>query len=162
MGDQETYDLMNGGSRLFVGIGADAVQLASGPISISEKNPLFDTSEGKSERYDFPKSISYETTVSTPTTATSIDSWMRSLNCDKAQLTVIPDERLLPRRMKKALRRGREYRRDTRWKRKAARWLERNTVSFTGSLHQDGDGEFTISGSSEPKTRFSAFTKRSD
>ena len=144
MGDEETMNMLKDG-RLFIGIGADAVQLVSEPITISDKNPLFGTQEGKSESYEFPESISLETTVSTPTTATRIDSWMRSLNCDRAQVNIIPDDRHLPRRMKKALRQGKRYRRDTRWKRKAARWLERNTVTFQGRMSHDDDGNLTIS-----------------
>ena len=149
MGDEETMNMLKDG-RLFVGIGADAVQLASEPITISDKNPLFGTQEGKSESYKFPKSISLETTVSTPTTATSIDSWMRSLNCDRAQVNIIPDDRHLPRRMKKALRQGKRYQRDTRWKRKVARWLERNTVTFQGRMSHDDDGNLYIYSSSMP------------
>lgn len=57
---------------------------------------------------------------------------------DSVTMTLTPDERQLPRRMKKAIRAT--YRRDTKWRRKAANWRKREERTYIGHLTQDEDG----------------------
>ena len=47
--------------------------------------------------------------------------------------------------MKKALRQGQRYRRDTKWKRKSARWQQRHSGTLLGRLTEDDEG-FTFRG----------------
>ena len=140
MGDEETYELMGGGFGLMLG---------SEPITISDSNPLFSISEDDLQRVEkphFPKKLTLEATATVNADHTSVAALMESIGCDKVQVNMIPDHRHLPRRMKKAV--GATYRRDTKWKRKAALWLQRNTVAFTGRISHDKDG-VTFSGVSE-------------
>lgn len=57
---------------------------------------------------------------------------------DSLTMTLTPDERQLPRKMKKGFRA--KYRRDTKWKRKANSWRKRNERTFIGHITQDEDG----------------------
>lgn len=70
----------------------------------------------------------------------ALNSISRLLNDSDCMVTVVPDGRSLPRKMKKALRQGQRYRRDTRWKRKAARWEQRHSVKLLGRCTEDEDG----------------------
>lgn len=55
----------------------------------------------------------------------------------KSNVIIVPNELQLPRKLKKGFRAT--YRRDTKWKRNAALWRERNQKTFTGSLRQNGN-----------------------
>lgn len=52
----------------------------------------------------------------------------------------VPNGSSLPRKMKKALRQGQRYHRDTKWKRKVARWQQRHSLKLLGRLTEDDEG----------------------
>lgn len=70
-------------------------------------------------------------------TTTEKDSWLKKLNCDNARLVVEPDERRLPRKMKKGFRA--KYHRFTKWKHKAELWLTREQIKLSGNLQIKGE-----------------------
>lgn len=98
----------------------------------------------KEEAHCFPKGFSFTGIATLIGTATEKDSWLKSLNCDRANMVVVPDERRLPRKMKKGSRA--KYQRNTKWKRKAALWLMRNQIELSGHLSIKGE-ELTFEGS---------------
>ena len=89
------------------------------------------------EAHYFPKGFSFTGSATLIGTATEKDSWLKALNSDRANMVVVPDERRLPRKMKKGFRS--KYQRNTKWKRKAALWLARNQMTLTGSLRVEGE-----------------------
>ena len=98
----------------------------------------------KEEAHYFPKGFSFTGSATLIGTATEKDSWLKALNCDRANMVVVPDERRLPRKMKRGFRA--KYQRNTKWKRKAALWLMRNQIELSGHLSIKG-GELTFEGS---------------
>lgn len=84
------------------------------------------------EAHYFPKGFSFTGSATLIGTATEKDSWLKALNSDRANMVVVPDERRLPRKMKKGFRV--KYQRNTKWKRKAASWLARNQIELAGNL----------------------------
>ena len=70
----------------------------------------------------------------------ALNSISRLFHDSDSMVTLTPDGRSLPRKMKKALRQGQRYRRDTKWKRKAARWQQRHSVTLLGSWTEDDEG----------------------
>lgn len=91
----------------------------------------------KEEARYFQKGFSFTGSAALIGTATEKDSWLKALNSDRANMVVVPDERRLPRKMKKGSRA--KYQRNTKWKRKAALWLARNQMTLTGSLRVEGE-----------------------
>lgn len=72
-----------------------------------------------------------------------INDWLDTDEARKVTVQCFPDDRRLPRKMKKGHRAT--YQRDTKWKRKAADWRWRNRFEMTGTLHMDDEG-ITITG----------------
>ena len=70
----------------------------------------------------------------------ALNSISRLFHDSDSMVTLTPDGRSLPRKMKKALRQGQRYHRDTKWKRKAARWQQRHSVTLLGSWTEDDEG----------------------
>lgn len=70
----------------------------------------------------------------------ALNSISRLLLDSDCTVTLTPNGSSLPRKMKKALRQGQRYRRDTKWKRKAARWQQRHSLKLLGRLTEDEDG----------------------
>jgi len=66
-----------------------------------------------------------------------ISRLLHDLDC---MVEFVPNGSSLPRKMKKALRQGQRYRRDTKWKRKAARWQQRHSLKLLGRLTEDDEG----------------------
>ena len=72
-----------------------------------------------------------------------LNDWLDSEEGRKVTVTCFPSDSSLPRKMKKGNRAT--YRRDTKWKRKAAAWRWRNKFEVTGTMHFDDEG-ITITG----------------
>ena len=70
----------------------------------------------------------------------ALDSISRLLHNSDCTVMLTPNGSSLPRKIKKALRQGQRYRRDTKWKRKAARWQQRHSVKLLGRWTEDGEG----------------------
>ena len=133
------------GSKLFI-IPKDAIKDgALTPVAMSDAHMELDMKE-KLVKSNAPKSWKVCIGSTANLTATDVNSWLKSDNIDKVTVTVFPDDRRLPRKMKKGFRA--KYLRDTKWKRKASNWRWRKRFEMTGTLHMD-DGGITISGTSE-------------
>lgn len=141
MGDEETMDMLKEG-RLYIGSSdgfmelpifgsADVAKLEESPISIK---PL----TAEEERECFPITMKGTGTVTMDEEAAIGIS--RLLNESDYMVSIKTDGLHLPRKMKKALRNGWLYRRDTKWKRKATRWDERHTIKALGRFTEDEDG----------------------
>ena len=70
----------------------------------------------------------------------ALNSISRLLNDSDCMVECVPNGSSLPRKMKKALRQGQQYRRDTKWKRKAARWQQRHSLKLLGRCTEDDEG----------------------
>ena len=70
----------------------------------------------------------------------ALSSISRLLLDSDCMVECVPDGSSLPRKMKKALRQGQRYRRDTKWKRKAARWQQRHSLKLLGRCTEDDEG----------------------
>lgn len=123
------------GSKLFV-FAKDDLEMKPVAVGAAAEVHVTEPPEGATEHWSIPKDFSFEGKA-TLLSVTEKDSWLNTQNFDKVQLVTVPDDRLLPRKMKKGKRAT--YRRNTKWKRKAALWRERNQYVLTGSLRQDGD-----------------------
>ena len=100
--------------------------------------------EEESGTYQLPKGFTMTGTV-TITTKTNggeeaLNSISRLLHASDSVVECIPHGSSLPRKMKKALRQGQRNRRDTKWKRKAARWQQRHSLKLLGRLTEDDEG----------------------
>lgn len=124
------------------GINAAAV-LNPEPLIISS-DQLFVAPEEERITYELPKGFTATGTV-TITTVTNgdeeaLNSISRLLHESDGMVECVPNGSSLPRKMKKALRQGQRYHRDTKWKRKAARWQQRHSVTLLGSWTEDDEG----------------------
>lgn len=70
----------------------------------------------------------------------ALNSISRLFHDSDSMVTLTPDGSSLSRKMKKALHQGQRYHRDTKWKRKAARWQQRHSVKLLGSWTEDEEG----------------------
>ena len=70
----------------------------------------------------------------------ALNSISRLLHDSDCMVQCVPNGSSLPRKTKKALLQGQRYRRDTKWKRKAARWQQRHSVTLLGSRTEDDEG----------------------
>lgn len=64
----------------------------------------------------------------------------RLLHDSDCMVECVPNGSSMPRKMKKALRQGQRYRRDTKWKRKAARWQQHHSLKLLGRCTEDDEG----------------------
>jgi hypothetical protein len=100
--------------------------------------------EEERDTYQLPKGFTATGTVTITTTTNgdeeALNSISRLLHDSDNMVTLTPDGSSLPRKMKKALRQGQRYHRDTKWKRKAARWQQRHSVTLLGSWTEDDEG----------------------
>ena len=109
------------------------------PLVISS-DQLFVAPEEERDTYQFPKGFTATGTVTIEGNEEILNSTSRLLHDSDCTVTLVPDGSSLPRKMKKALRQGQRYRRDTKWKRKAARWQQRHSVTLLGSWAEDDEG----------------------
>lgn len=94
--------------------------------------------------YQLPKGFTATGTATITTTTNgyeeALNSISRLLHESDGMVECVPNGSSLPRKMKKALRQGQRYHRDTKWKRKAARWQQRHSVTLLGSWAEDDEG----------------------
>ena len=110
------------------------------PLIISSDQLFVAPKEGR-DTYQFPKGFTATGTATIDEgDEEALNSISRLLHDSDCRVTLVPDGSSLPRKMKKALRQGQRYRRDTKWKRKSARWQQRHSVTLLGSWTEDDDG----------------------
>lgn len=118
----------------------DAAVLNPEPLVISSDH-LFVAPEEERNTYQLPNGFTATGTVMIDEGGEeALNSISRLLHASDSVVECIPHGSSLPRKMKKALRQGQRYRRDTKWKRKAARWQQRHSVTLLGSWAEDDDG----------------------
>lgn len=110
------------------------------PLVISSDH-LFVAPEKERDTYRFPKGFTMTGTVTIDEGGEeALNSISRLLHASDSVMECIPNGSSLPRKMKKALRQGQRYHRDTKWKRKAARWQQRHSVKLLGSWTENEEG----------------------
>lgn len=121
------------------GMNAAAV-LNPEPLVISS-DQLFVAPEEERDTYQLSKGFTATGTVTIDEgNEEALNSISRLLHESDCIVKCVPDGSSLPRKMKKALRQGQRYRRDTKWKRKAARWQQRHSVKLQGRWTEDDEG----------------------
>lgn len=121
------------------GINAAAV-LNPEPLVISS-DQLFVAPEEERDTYQLSKGFTATGTATIDEgDEEALKSISRLLHDSDCMVECIPHGSSLPRKMKKALRQGQRYRRDTKWKRKAARWQQRHSLKLLGRLTEDDEG----------------------
>jgi len=126
------------------GMNAAAV-LNPEPLVISSDQISLPPEEGR-DTYQLPNGFTMTGTVTIDEgDEEALNSISRLLLDSDCMVEYIPHGRSLPRKMKKALRQGQRYHRDTKWKRKSARWQQRHSVKLLGRLTEDDEG-FTFRG----------------
>lgn len=97
--------------------------------------------EEESGTYQLPKGFTMTGTATIDEgDEEALNSISRLLHDSDSMVTLTPDGSSLPRKMKKALRQGQRYHRDTKWKRKAARWQQCHSVKLQGRWTEDDEG----------------------
>ena len=100
--------------------------------------------EEERDTYQFPKGFTATGTATITTTINgneeALNSISRLLHDSDSVVVYVPNGSSLPRKMKKALRQGQRYHRDTKWKRKAARWKQRHSVKLLGRWTENEEG----------------------
>lgn len=110
------------------------------PLVISS-DQLFVAPEGERDTYQLSKGFTATGTVMIDEGGEeALNSISRLLHDSDCTVECVPNGSSLPRKMKKALRQGQRYHRDTKWKRKAARWLQRHSLKLLGRLTEDDEG----------------------
>ena len=113
------------------------------PLIISS-DQLIVAPEAECDTYQLPKGFTMTGTVTIATTTNgdeeALNSISRLLHESDCMVEYVPNGSPLPRKMKKALRQGQRYRRDTKWKRKAARWQQRHSLKLQGRCMVDDEG----------------------
>lgn len=116
------------------------------PLVISS-DQLFVAPEEERGTYQFPKSFTMTGTATIDNgDEEALNSISRLLHDSDSVVECVPNGNSLPRKMKKALRQGQRYRRDTKWKRKAARWQQRHSLKLQGRCMVEDDGGITFRG----------------
>lgn len=119
---------------------SDVAVFTPEPLVISS-DQLFVAPETERDTYQLSKGFTATGTATIDEgDEEALNSISRLLHDSDCMVTVVPDGRSLPHKMKKALRQGQRYRRDTKWKRKAARWQQRHSVTLLGSWTEDDEG----------------------
>ena len=105
--------------------------------------------EEERDTYQLSKGFTATGTATITTTTNgneeALNSISRLLHDSDCMVECVPDGSSLPRMMKKALRQGQRYRRDTKWKHKAARWQQCHSLKLLGRLTENDEG-FTFRG----------------
>lgn len=100
--------------------------------------------EEERDTYQLSKGFTATGTATITTTtngdAEALNSISRLLHESDCMVECVPNGSSLPRKMKKALRQGQRYRRDTKWKRKAARWQQRHSLKLLGRCTENDEG----------------------
>ena len=110
------------------------------PLIISS-DQLFVAPEEERDTYQFPKGFTATGTVTIANgDEEALNSISRLLHDSDSVVVCVPNGSSLPRKMKKALRQGQRCRRDTKWKRKAARWQQRHSVKLQGRWTENDEG----------------------
>ena len=110
------------------------------PLVISS-DQLFVAPEEERDTYQLPNGFTATGTATIDEGgAEALNSISRLLLDSDCMVECVPDGSSLPRKMKKALRQGQRYHRDTKWKRKAARWQQRHSLKLLGRLTEDDEG----------------------
>ena len=110
------------------------------PLIISSDH-LFVAPEEERGTYQLPKGFTATGTATIDEGGEeALNSISRLLHDSDCMVECVPDGSSLPRKMKKALRQGQQYRRDTKWKRKAARWQQRHSLKLLGRCTEDDEG----------------------
>lgn len=110
------------------------------PLIISSDH-LFAAPEEERDTYQLSKGFTATGTATIDEgDEEALNSISRLLHDSDCTVTLVPDGSPLPRKMKKALRQGQRYHRDTKWKRKAARWQQCHSLKLLGSWTEDDDG----------------------
>ena len=110
------------------------------PLVISS-DQLFVAPEEERVTYQLPKGFTATGTVTIDGGNEEVlNSTSRLLHESDCIVECVFNGSLLPRKMKKALRQGQRYHRDTKWKRKAARWQQRHSVKLLGRWAEDDEG----------------------
>lgn len=121
------------------GINTTAV-LNPEPLIISSDH-LFVAPEEERGAYQLPKGFTATGTVTIDEgNKEALNSISRLPHESDCVVECVPNGSTLPRKMKKALRQGQRYRRDTKWKRKAARWQQRHSLKLLGRCTEDDEG----------------------
>ena len=123
------------------GINAAAVLNLEPLAPVISSNQLLVAPEEERDTYQLPKGFTATGTVTIDEGGEeALNSISRLLHDSDSMVTFIPNGNPLPRKMKKALRQGQRYHRDTKWKRKAARWQQRHSLKLLGRLTEDDEG----------------------
>lgn len=121
------------------GINAAAV-LNPEPLVISS-DQLFVAPEEERDTYQLPKGFTATGMVMIDEgDEEALNSISRLLHDSDSMVECVPNGSSLPRKMKKALSQGQRYRRDTKWKRKSARWQQCHSLKLLGRLTEDDEG----------------------
>ena len=123
------------------GMNAAAVLNLEPLASVISSDQLFVAPEEERDTYQLPKGFTATGTVTIDEgDEEALNSISRLLHDSDCMVECVPDGSSLPRKMKKALRQGQRYRRDTKWKRKAARWQQRHSLKLLGRCTEDDEG----------------------
>ena len=110
------------------------------PLIISS-DQLFVAPEEERDTYQLSKGFTATGTVTIDEgSEEALNSISRLLHDSDCMVEYVPNGSSLPRKMKKALRQGQRYHRDTKWKRKAARWQQRHSVKLLSSWTENDEG----------------------
>lgn len=110
------------------------------PLIISS-DQLFVAPEEERDTYQLSKGFTATGTVMIDEgDEEALNSISRLLHESDCMMECVPNGSSLPRKMKKALRQSQRYRRDTKWKRKAARWQQLHSLKLLGSCTEDDEG----------------------
>ena len=110
------------------------------PLIISS-DQLFVAPEEERGTYQLPKGFTMTGTVTIDEgNEEALNSISRLLHESDCMVEYVPNGSSLPRKVKKALRQGQRYHRDTKWKRKAARWQQHHSLKLLGRLTEDDEG----------------------
>lgn len=141
---EELHNAAGLGSKLFV-FAKDDLEMMPVAVGVAAGVHVIEPPKGATEHWSIPKGFTFKGRATLVSVAKK-DSWLNTQNFDKINLVTVPDDLHLPRKMKKGNRVT--CQRSTKWKRKAARWRERNQHTFTGSLRQNGN-DLTFEGCKE-------------
>lgn len=126
------------------GMNAAAVLNLEPLASVISSDQIILPPEEERGTYQLPKGFTATGTVTINTTTNGNEEALNSISRlpldSDCMVECVPNGSPLPRKTKKALRQGQRYHRDTKWKRKAARWQQRHSVTLLGSWAEDDEG----------------------
>lgn len=123
------------------GMNAAAVLNLEPLAPVISSDQLFVAPEEERDTYQLPKGFTATGTVTIDEgDEEALNSISRLLHDSDCMVKCVPNGSFLPRKIKKALHQGQRYRRDTKWKRKAARWQQRHSLKLLGRCTEDDEG----------------------